>query len=127
MTPIRVAAVLFAFTGIGFGLPCIHGMRSIAAGRGVPLFMGFPAYGHGTFERHGIQTTVPLLVAFMLVCALEVAAAVFVWNGSHAGAVLGLALLPAGGLFWVGFDLPIPPLLAIVRTALLLANWDHLS
>jgi hypothetical protein len=127
LSAVRGAAVLFAFTGLGFGLPCINGIRSLAAGRGVPLLFGFPAYGHGTFERHGVPSTVPMLLAFMIVCALEVVAASLLWQGRASGAVLGLILLPPGALFWIGFDLPIPPILAVVRTVLLVTNWDQLS
>ncbi|HUR24871.1 MAG TPA: hypothetical protein VM327_02525 [Candidatus Thermoplasmatota archaeon] len=46
-----------ALTGLGFGLPAIHGMMSLASGKGVPLLFGFPSYGGGPFERHGICTT----------------------------------------------------------------------
>lgn len=127
MSAVRWAAVLFAFTGLGFGLPCIYGIRSLAAGRGVAIFMGFPTYGGGTFERHGVASTVPLLTAFLVVCVLEVVAAVLLWQGHTSGAILGLVLLPAGALFWIGFDLPFPPVFAIVRTILLVTNWDQLS
>jgi hypothetical protein len=35
--------------------------------------LGFPTYGGGPFEDAGIQTSVPLLVSFLLVCVGEVA------------------------------------------------------
>lgn len=124
---LRIAAVCFAFTGLGFGIPGILGIRSLAAGHGVLTFMGFPTYGGGVFERSGIRSTVPLLAAFVVVCILEVVAAWAIWNGQRWGAILGLALLPVGAVFWVGFSLPIPPLLAAVRTVLLFARWDRLS
>src|SRR4051812_40309067 len=113
---LRIAAGLLALSGIGFGIPCFIGIRSVAAGRGVPLVMGYPSYGGGPFERVGLQTTVPLLVAFLAVCALEVAAAWLVWEGRRAGAILALILLVPGLAFWIGFALPIPPVLALVRT-----------
>jgi hypothetical protein len=124
---LRWAAVLFAVNGIGFGLPGIYGIWSLATGRGIAMVMGFPSYGGGVFERFGIKSTVPLLVAFLLVCILEVVAAFLVWNGQRAGAILGLALLPPGVLFWIGFSLPFPPVFAAVRTALLVWHWDRLS
>jgi hypothetical protein len=36
-------------------------IRNLLAGRDIPTVMGFPAYGRGPFELHGIPTTVPLL------------------------------------------------------------------
>jgi hypothetical protein len=124
---LRVAAVLFALDGIGFGIPCVVGIRSLATGHGVPLILGFPSYGGGPFERFGIQSTVPLLCAFLVVCILELVAAWLVWDGRTAGAILGIGLLPVGAVFWYGFALPFPPIFAVARTALTLWHWDRLS
>lgn len=123
---LRAAAVLLAFTGLGFGIPCILGMRSLAAGQGVLVFMGFPTYGGGPFERMGLASTVPLLGAFLLVCVSEVVAAIGVWSGHRWGALLALAALVPGVVFWYGFALPIPPVVAVVRTALLAVGWNGL-
>ena len=81
------------------------------------IFAGFPTYGDGPFETVGIPTSVPLLVAFALVCAAEVVVAVLLWRGRRAGTVLALVLLPVEFAFWIGFALPFGPLLAVVRTA----------
>jgi len=40
--------------------------------------------------------------------------------------VLGLTLLRVGAMFWWGFALPIPTILAVVRTALILLYWSRL-
>lgn len=102
------------------------GIRNFAAGRGILYFMGFPAYGKGPFERIGIQSTVPLLSAFVLVCLLECVAGWLLWSGAKAGAILSLILLPFGAIFWWGFALPIPPMLAVVWTVLIMLNWQQL-
>lgn len=68
MAGLRTAAILHWFLGLGFGIPGVFGIRNLAAGRGILYFMGFPTYGKGPFERVGIQTTVPLLSAFVFVC-----------------------------------------------------------
>ncbi len=44
----------------------------------------------------------------------------------NASAILALAVLPLGGLFWWGFALPIPPVFAFVWTLLILASWQVL-
>jgi hypothetical protein len=69
---LRVAAVLLWISGIGFGIFCIPAIRNLLTGRDIPYVMGFPAYGRGPFERVSLQTTVPLLTAFLIVCILEV-------------------------------------------------------
>ncbi len=124
--PVRVAAVLLAFNGVGFGVCCLPGIRNLLSGRDIPMILGFPAYGRGPFERIGVRTTVPLLAAFLLVCILECVAGWLLWNGHTSGAILAIALLPFGGIFWWGFALPIPPIFAIARTVLILLSWGRL-
>jgi hypothetical protein len=127
MSYLRSSAVLLLINGVGFGLPCVLAIRNLLAGHGIPYIMGFPAYGRGPFERIGISTTVPLLAAFLLICSLEIAAAGLLWSGEKTGAILALGLLPLGAVFWWGFALPIPPILAVVRTVLIVLNWQHLG
>ncbi len=122
-----MAAALLWIDGFGFGICCIPGIIRLSAGRGIPMIFGFPAYGGGPFERHGIRTTIPLLVAFLLVCALEVVAGWMVWQGSAAGAMVAISAVPLGAVFWWGFALPVPPVLALARTALLVVGWGSLS
>ena len=127
MSSLRSSAVLLLVNGVGFGLPCVLAIRNLLAGRGIPFIMGFPAYGKGPFERIGISTTVPLLAAFLLICSLEIAAGGLLWGGAKIGAILALVLVPLGAVFWWGFALPIPPIFALIRTVLILLNWQHLS
>ena len=123
----RVAAVLLWISGIGLGIPCLTAIRSLRAGEGIPRLFGFPAYGEGPFEQHGISTTVPLLLTFLLVCVVEVAAGVPLWNGRKIGALLAIGVIPFGAVFWWGFALPIPPVLALARVALVAISWRSLT
>lgn len=122
---IRVAAILHWFIAVGFGVFCFPAIQNLLNGRDIPIVMGFPAYGRGPFERVGIPTTVPLLVAFLFVCILEAVAGALLWGGYKPGAILALVLLPAGAIFWWGFALPIPPIFAFVWTALIILNWSN--
>ena len=123
---VRVAALLMWFVGVGFGAPCVVAIRNLLQGRDLPMIMGFRAYGGGPFERLGIQTTVALLAVFMAVCLLECVAGWLLWSGNRTGGILALGLLPVGALFWWGFALPIPPMLAVVRTILIIISWRTL-
>jgi hypothetical protein len=124
---ILVAAVLAVISGLGFGLPGLYAIWNMIQGRGIAYVMGYPTYGGGTFEHFGIKTTIPLLVAFVLVCAIECVAGWMLWNGNRGGAVLALALLPIELTFWIGFSLPFGPLLAVARTVLILIAWTSLN
>lgn len=124
---IRVAAVLLWLNGIGFGVPCVLSIRALHAGRGIPFILGFPAYGQGPLERHGYPTSVPLVLGFLVICVAEVVAGGLLWNGSRAGAYLSFLLLPLGAIYWWGFALPIPPVIAIARSALIVLAWRTLA
>ena len=124
---LRVAAILHWFIAVGFGVFCFPAIRNLWIGRPIPIVMGFPAYGRGPFERVGIPTTIPLLAAFLLVCILEALAGFLLWGGYKSGGILALVLLPAGGVFWWGFALPIPPIFALIWTILILLGWHTLQ
>lgn len=126
-TQLRVAAILLWFTAFGFGIFCLPAIGNLLRGRDIPYILGFPAYGKGPFERAGIPTTVPLLAAFLLLCILEGLAGWFLWGRHKEGAILALLLVPAGAIFWWGFALPIPPLVALIRTILIVLSWQSLT
>ena len=124
---LKLAALLLWFNGLGFGIPCVMALRSLLAGKGIVFVMGFPAYGQGPFERHGIPTTPVLVAGFLLVCVLEIIAGGLLWGGQKSGALLSLALIPMGAVYWWGFALPFPPMFAVLRTVLIVMAWAALS
>ena len=119
------AALLAWALGLGFGLPCGYAIRYFAEHGRIWTFLGYPTYGEGPFEKVGIKTSVPLLVAFLLVCGAELVVGWMLWRNRRAGRVLALALLPIELMFWVGFLLPFGPLLGLARTALVLLAWSR--
>jgi hypothetical protein len=124
---IRLASILQWITAVGFGVFCPSAMWSLWRGNGVPMVMGFPAYGHGPFERIGVPSTVPLVGAFLVVCILQAVAGWMLWDGSRSGAVLALALIPIGAVFWWGFALPYAVIMAVMSTVLILVGWSTLT
>ena len=69
-----------------------------------------------------------LIGAGILIVTLVASWAVWlVWNGSKAGAVLGLVLFPVEAIFWLGFALPIPWIFGIARAAFLALAWKSLD
>lgn len=118
---IRAAAVCSLVLGLGFGLPGVYGAWHYARHGEVWTFLGFPTYGDGPFERWGLPTSVGLLLGFVVVCAAEVVVGVLLWRGAVSAPGLALVLLPVELVFWIGFALPLGPLLGLARTALVVA------
>ncbi len=117
----RAAAVCSLVLGLGFGLPGAYGAWYYERHGEVWTFLGFPTYGDGPFERWGLPTDVLLLLGFVAVCAVEVVLGALLWREATIGLWLALALLPVELAFWIGFALPIGPLLGLTRTALVVA------
>jgi hypothetical protein len=117
---LRTAAVLCWLLAAGFGLPDVFAIASVARGNGVWIFLGYPTYGDGPFEDVGIPTTVPLLVGFLLVAVAQVVVGVLLWRRRRSGVVGALVLLPFELAYWIGFALPLGPVLGLIRTVLVL-------
>ncbi len=123
---VRIAAIVLGANAIGFGIFCLPAIRNLLAGRGIPYVMGFPAYGRGPFEQHGLRTSVPLLMGFLAVCAVEAVSGWMLWVGDRSGAFLALATLPFGAIYWWGFALPLAPIAVGLGTVFLLLGWSSL-
>ena len=118
----RVAAGLAWTAGVGFGPLGAYGTTYFAKHHQVWHVMGFPTYGDGPFERIGITTSVPLLTGFVAVCAAEVVVGSMLWAGWPSGRWLAVGLLPLELAYWVGFALPVGPVLGTLRTAAVAAS-----
>ena len=99
----QLAAVFTWFDAIGVAIPGLIGIKSLLEGRGVPL-----------------------LVLFLLILVAELPAGWLLWQGERLGALLALALLVPDAIFWWGFDLPYPPLIAIGSVAAIALAWNSL-
>jgi hypothetical protein len=120
---VRIAGVLGIVGPLGFGGFAIPAIVSVAQGHGIIYTFGNPTYGDGPFERIGVPTTVPLLVAFFAACLIQlVGGGLLIWLRPS-----GFVVLPVGMLlsapFWWGFDLPFAWLGAALTLAFLAAAW----
>ena len=115
-----------AFVALGFGGPAPFVAAHLLRERTLPTFVGaFPMYGGGLANGLAPEAFAVVLALFTAMSAVELFAAVLVWQGLQVG-VLMLALLPFEVAFWAAFALPIPPVFGLVRLALLWANWSAL-
>lgn len=57
---IRTAAALCWVNAIGFGVFTIPAIARVRVGNDLPIVLGFPAYGRGPFEAHGVKVDGPV-------------------------------------------------------------------
>jgi hypothetical protein len=88
------AAICSLVLGFGFGLPAIFGTLHFAQTGEVWTFLGFPTYGGGPFERLGMETSVPPLIGFVLVCLVEVSVGLMLMRGVPHAASRRQAVAP---------------------------------
>jgi hypothetical protein len=111
----------------GVGIPAPFVASYFLRERMLPSFMDlFPMYGGGLFDHFSPEVFAVLLGLFTALSAIEAYAGWLLWNGEPLGAGMTLVLLPIEIVFWVGFAVPIPPVIAVVRLGLLAAGWSAL-
>ena len=127
MTPVRLwrtSAILTWVIAAGLGLPTVPVAVHVLRWRQLPWFFDlFPMYGGPVDAWVGPTGYALLLLLFGVVALAGAAVGVLLWRRRPAGAIWSLALLPVEIAFWVGFALPIPPMLAAVRLTLTLFAW----
>ena len=94
--------------------------------KALPSLGGIRLLG-GPFESLGIDALIVAGLVYVLVSALKILAAYWLWNSRLDGAVLGLILLGLSAIFWYGFALPLGPLLGIAELVLLALVWKTLG
>ena len=110
-----------------FVLPAVPIAGFVLRERRLPwLWDLFPMYGGPWWDAMTINEFVASLGAFVAVNAVVAAGGILLWTGRRAGAWLSLAPLPLEVAFWIGYALPFPPLIALLRVALVVVAWRGL-
>ena len=81
----------------------------------------------GPFESLGIDALIVAGMVYVVVSALKILAAYWLWSSRKDGAVLGLMPSRISPTFWYGFALPLGPLLGITQFILLMLVWRVLD
>lgn len=124
----KIAAIVTWVYAAGFGIPTIPVAIFLLRNGRLPVFAGlFESYGGPWSARLEPGMFAALLMAFLGVTGVAAWTAWMVWNGSKAGAVLTLIWLLVEAVFWVGFALPIPWLIGVVRLAFIARAWTSLN
>lgn len=110
----------------GFGVAMPITLWHLARHGELPMTpWGFRAFD-GPFEQLGRERFVALGLGLVAVCALNVVAGVWLWQGQRRGSTLGLAMTPVTLALGAGFALPFLLLPAPIRAALVLARRQSL-
>ena len=119
---IRAAAVGYLVLGLGFGVGSVVTLDHLAREGELPMTpWGFRSMS-GPFEKLGPDAFTALGWALVGVCALEVVAGAWLWQGRRRGARLGLATMPLALGLGAGFALPFLLVGAPLSAALALAG-----
>jgi hypothetical protein len=103
---IKAAAVIDVALGIGFGVGAVVTLVSLARTGELPMTpWGFRVMS-GPFEQLGPGAFTILGSTLVGVCALQVVAGVWLWQGRRRGARLFLATTPVALSLGAGFALP---------------------
>jgi hypothetical protein len=123
---LKASAALLWLGAVGIGATACAVLVLFVRGHTVPTVKGIRLFGGGAFERLSPEMFGLLLASFVVVCVLQVTAGYLLWTRNPLGVVLVLALLPAEIAFWIGFAMPYPPPVALVRLIFLALGWSAL-
>jgi len=119
---IRAAALSYLALGLGFGIGGVVTLSHLARTGELPMTpWGFRSMS-GPFEALGGDRFAALGWALVGVCALDVVAGVWLWQGRRRGLRLALATTAPGLVLGAGFALPFLLVGVPIRVVLLLAG-----
>ena len=120
-----VLSVVVYIDAFGWLIGVIPTLYYAFSHRTLPTVGGIRLLG-GPFETLGIEALIVAGIVYVVVSALKIMAAYWLWNSRKDGAVLELILLSLSIVFWYGFALPFGPPLGITQVVLLALVWRTL-
>jgi hypothetical protein len=113
---------MYIALGLGFGVSAVMALGYLARSGELPMTpFGFRAF-EGRVTRYGTTATMILGGVLVGVCALDVIAGAWLWQGRRRGARLGIATAAPAFALSAGFALPFLLVGVPIRTGLVLAR-----
>jgi hypothetical protein len=120
---IRAAGTTYVLLGLGFGVGTAITLHLYARDGELPMTpWGFRSLAGGPFERLSPEQFRALGWVLVGVCAADVVAGIWLWQGRRRGAILGLATSPVALALGAGFALPFLLAGVPIRVALVVAG-----
>ena len=119
-------SLLVLFDGASWALGAVPTLYYAFIHHALPTIWGIRLLG-GPFEKLGVEVLIVAGLMFVVVSALKLLAAYWIWNTRKDGAILALILLGVSTIFWYGFALPLGPTEGVPELVLLGLVWKDLG
>lgn len=124
--PVIALTIVILFDSLGWIIGVLPTLQYALTHRSLPKLAGITLLS-GPFEALGIEPLIVAGLVFVVVSALKVLAAYWIWHFRLDGAVFELILLCLSAIFWYGFALPFGPVGGVLELILLALAWHSLS
>lgn len=119
-------SLLVLFDGASWSLGAVPTLYYAFIHHALPTIWGIRLLG-GPFEQLGLEVLIVAGLMFVVVSALKLLAAYWIWNTRKDGAILAVILLGVSTVFWYGFALPLGPIEGVPELVLIVLTWKRLN
>lgn len=123
---ITTLTIVIVIDALGWAFGVLAVMKYALAHRTLPT-IGRMRLLSGPIEGLGIEAVIVTGVVFVVVSALKLLAAYWIWQERMDGAILEIILLGLSAIFWYAFALPFGPLGGVIQIILLALVWKSLG
>ena len=126
-TPLVTAlTIMVVFDALGWVFGVLPVLKYALTHRTLPTVGGIRLLS-GPLEALGIEAVIVTGLIFVVVSALKLLAAYWLWQVRLDGAILLVILMGLSAIFWYAFELPLGPLSGFIEVILLALAWQSLS
>lgn len=121
------AAFLFFLNAIRWLAFDLRTVRYILVHQELPTFFGIRSLSGPISETYGVAAVVTAQMPYAALHLIGVLAGILLLRSHKLGGFLGVAVIAASSLFWIGFAVPYGPLIGIPILYLILSGWKTLE
>ena len=126
-TPLVTAlTIVVVIDALGWAFGVLPVLKYALSHRSLPTVGGIRLLS-GPLEALSIETVIVTGIVFVVVSALKLLAAYWLWQMRLDGAILEIILLGLSAVFWYAFALPFGPIGGVAQVVMLALVWKSLS
>ena len=123
---VKALTILVIFDALAWIFGVLPVLKYLLTHRTLPVVGSIRLLG-GPLDALGVEAVVVTGIVFVVVSALKLLAAYWLWHGQMDGAILLIILLGLSAIFWYAFALPLGPLVGVIEAILLALAWKNLG